>query len=218
VSRRDAARLSAAAGLAIAGIGSNYVALALSERWVRNFPTVPDVLVDRLGFLDLYVVGEIYVVTLVVLFLVMFLRVRAGAFAFLLAQVGMLYAIRGMFLLMLPLGPPAGAPPAAERFSAYPSPHHAYFPSGHMGLLVLLSLMAPARAQPWFWSATALYAVGAMLAKAHYTADLIAAAIFAYAVHAFGTRWLEQRLMVGSAKQGGAGDPRSSKAAAGRIR
>jgi len=188
MSRTDASRLGLAFVIALTGIAWNFAALALSERWIRHFPSVPDVLLDRLPYMDLYRIGEVFVACVVAIFLATFLRDRANHFGHLLALVGMFYAVRGTFLLLLPLGPPIGAPLVAARFSIYPSAGHAYFPSGHLGLLTLLALMSPARYQTLFWGAAALFAVGACLAKAHYSADLIGAVIVAYAVYEFGER------------------------------
>ena len=185
-------RLALGLAIAAAGIGWNYAALALAERWVSRFPSVPDVIVDHLVYVDLYKVGEPFVIAVVAVFLWTFLRARAHDLAYLLALVGVLYAVRGTFLLLLPLGPPLTAPPLETRFSAYPSASHSYFPSGHLGLIAILALMSTARIRPFLWGAAAFFAVGSVLAKAHYVADLLGALIVAYATFAFGERWLRR--------------------------
>jgi membrane-associated phospholipid phosphatase len=87
-------------------------------------------------------------------------------------QIGLAYFIRACFLIFIPIGPPAGSIPATERLSIWGFANHAYFPGGHMGVLVVYAMNLPVkRLRPLMWVLTIVFAIGTILNKNHYTAD-----------------------------------------------
>lgn len=170
------------------GVALHMAALAVAERTAPYFPTVPDLLLDRLPSVNLFAVGEAAFWLFFAVFAVAFLRLRPLPLPRVLLLLGVFYAVRGAFLLLLPLGPPSGALPSDGRFALYPYADHAYFPGGHVGIMLLFALHLPARTRRWFALAAVLFGIGTMLTKAHYTADTLGGLLLGYAVYTWGER------------------------------
>jgi membrane-associated phospholipid phosphatase len=175
--------------IAALGVAVHMAALAVADRTVSQFPTVPDVLLERLPFFNLFAVGEALFWLYLLLFAVAFFRQQPVPLARVLVLLGIYYAVRGLFLLLLPIGPPPGALPITGRFVLFPYPEHAYFPGGHVGLMFLLALHLKSRRLRWaFVAAAVLYGIGTMLARAHYSADTLGGLLLGYAVFVWGDR------------------------------
>ena len=176
------------------GLVLNYVALALADRHAHSFPSVPDIVLDGLPFVDLYAFGEIYLGLFALGFLWVYARQPSRDLPHLLGLVGGFYACRALFLLTLPIGAPMGSTHPELRHSVYPFATHSYFPSGHFGLMCLLALgvRSPLQRRA-FLVAALLFGAGTLLSKAHYTADLLGGGLIAYAVHAWGERGRARR-------------------------
>ena len=170
-------------------------ALALIERYVRTFPSVPDVAQASLPYVNFGLAGELsFVAFLVAALLVIVIR-QPRTLPAILAMVGIFYAIRGLFLFLLPIGAPPTAPLLASRLAIYPFSSHSYFPGGHAGLMSILSLSMTSRSRKAiFFVATALFALGTVIARTHYVADVIGGALVGYAVFS----WVRSHFEIGA--------------------
>lgn len=183
--------------VALAGITIHTLLQTSIDRLVTDFPSVPDVLLARLPYWDLYIIGEMVFWLYLALFAFVYFREHHDL-AHLLILIGLFYGIRGLFLFVLPLGPPADAPPLADHFTLYPYPDHAFFPGGHVGLLILFALQIDRRPlRMAFLAAAVVFGVGSLLSRAHYTADLLGGMLLAYAVAAWG--WHHRAILEQSA-------------------
>lgn len=183
-----------------AGVTLHMMALSIADRYVKTFPPIQDILLQHLPRLNLFVVGELFFAAFLVTFAIVFLRERSKDLPYLLALLGIFYAARGVFLLLLPIGAPLDAPALSNRFVLYPFASHAYFPGGHVGILFLMSRSIHHHLiRPIFLTATILFGVGAMLARAHYTADIIGGLLLAYAVEAWARQHCERMFLAPAA-------------------
>ncbi len=176
------------------GVTIHMLALYSTDRAIGTFPSVPDLFMDRLPLVKFGVWGELYFAALLLFFAWSFFRQRGHDLARVLLLLGVFYALRGVFLFFLPIGMPHGAAPLAERFTFYPYGTHAYFPGGHVGILTIMSLMlANRRTRMVMLLGTLLFGFGTMLAKTHYTADLLGGMLLAYGIVAWGRRYIPWR-------------------------
>jgi hypothetical protein len=186
-------RLSPAAGwlALVGGLTLHMAALASVDRLVPAFPSVPDLLHVPLPYVDFGVPGELaYAVFMLAMGFVLF-RKQPHTVPAILTLLGLFYAVRGVFLFLLPIGMPPTAPPLSERFVLWPFPGHAYFPGGHTGMMTVLSLSVLSR--PWrraFLVATFVFAVGTLLARTHYSADAFGGWLVGYAIVLWGRQHL----------------------------
>lgn len=181
--------VTAAFGIAalVLGLASHMVALASVDALVRDFPSVPDVVHDRLPYFDFGAPGEwAYAVFMLAMVFVLFRR-QPRTVPVILTRLGVFYALRGVFLFLLPIGAPPTAPGLDERFVLWPFAGHAYFPGGHTGMMTVLSLsVAAPRWRRAFLAATFAFALGTMIARTHYTADAVGGWLLGYAVVLWG--------------------------------
>lgn len=187
------------------GVGLHYAALIVVDTNIRSFPTVPDLLMDRLPRLDFPSWTEAFFVFIVAAFAFIFFRRQWRQAPQLLATIGVYYACRAIFLFFLPIGSPLGALPPDSRLNIYGFAAHAYFPGGHIGLLFLMSFFLADRWPRRIMAvATVLFGLGTILAKTHYTADVFGGFLLAYAVWAWSQRHLTDWRWIFAARRKGA--------------
>ena len=176
------------------GFSIHMAAPALIERYVSTYPSVPDVAQASLPYVNFGLAGELcFVAILTAATLVVFIR-QPRTLTGILTMVGIFYGIRGLFLFMLPIGAPPTAPLVSSRFVFYPFPGHAYFPGGHAGLMTILSLsMIDRRWRVGLFAAAALFALGTVIARTHYVADVVGGALIGYAVFS----WVRSHFEIG---------------------
>lgn len=112
-------------------------------------------------------------------------RLQEAATAF-----ALMYLVRAGLTVLTPLAPAQGE----EPFIFSPQ-QYGMFPSGHVGAIVLLLVLTPAdrrRARRAQWLALALMVAGLLLARGHYSIDIVGGLLLGYVVvHALRSwRWL----------------------------
>ena len=179
--------LAVALAVAFLGLEINLGSLKLAERLVPWFPSIPDVIQARLPYVDFGVPGELVFLAFLLTCATLLIARQPRSVASVLCLVGVFYAIRGVFLFLLPIGSPPTAPAAMDRFILYPYPNHAYFPGGHAGLMTILSLsVEDARWRRVLLAVSIVFAIGAVMARAHYTADVVAGGALGYTLVSWG--------------------------------
>ena len=189
-------RITVPAALLIAAVGGavHMAALELIERYVRTYPSVPDVAQASLPYVNFGLAGELTFVAILAAAILVLLVRQPRTLPGILAMIGIFYAIRGVFLFAFPIGAPPTAPLLANRLAIYPFAGHSYFPGGHAGLMTILSLsMTSPRWRATFLSLTALFALGTVIARTHYIADVMGGALVGYAV----LSWVRSHFEIG---------------------
>ena len=180
-----------ACGVAAAGVAVHMACLALVERFVDVYPSVPDVIQSRLPYVDFGVPGELFFLGFVAVLVAVLLRKQIRSVPSVLILLGVFYAMRGVFLFLLPIGSPPTAPALADRFVLYPYAGHAYFPGGHTGMMTICSLaIHDRRWRRALLALTVVFALGTIVSRTHYTADALGGWLLGYAIMSWGRRHL----------------------------
>jgi len=174
--RSIVAMLVAAAGLAV-----HQWLLRLTDLHVDFYPHLADPVLARLPTLGIDRLGEFALAAFIAVFAFHHFRRQPERTPLLFVAIGILYAFRGVFLWLMPIGSPVGAPP--DLLQVYPYSHHSYFPSGHVGFISLCAwLTADRRWRRSFLAVSVVFGLGTLFAKAHYTADLLGALLLSHGV------------------------------------
>lgn len=175
------------AGLAVSVQAGNFV----SNHWATH-PSVHDIVLEHIPYVNLFFIGEMLYWLVLATYLLLYIRYQRAQIPYILCLVGIYYLLRSLFLILLPIGHPFSAPEYGERWSAYPQ--FAYFPSGHLGFLTIITLgLGPIRFHRWFWLLVFFFGVGMIITRAHYTVDILGAVVIAYAVYSFAEKHLRSR-------------------------
>ena len=166
-----------------AGLAVHMSALAAIEQLVPAFPSVPDVVHQRLPYVDFGAPGEWLFFAFLATVFVRLVRQRPADLPRALTMLGVFYAIRGVFLFLLPIGAPPTAPSLDSRFVLWPFARHAYFPGGHAGMMTILAASVASR--PWRRALLAfvvVFAFGTLLARTHYAADALGGILLGWGI------------------------------------
>lgn len=96
------------------------------------------------------------------------------------APFALMYLLRALIMVLTPLAPAQGEGPFVFEAQQY-----GMFPSGHVGVAVLLAMLTPADRR-WErgvqWSMVALMVAGMLLARGHYSIDIVGGMLLSYFV------------------------------------
>lgn len=96
------------------------------------------------------------------------------------AAVAWMYLLRALLMVLTPLGPAQGVGPFIFEPRQY-----GMFPSGHVAVITLLALLTPAdhpRLRRLLWLMVGLMITGLLLARGHYSIDIVGALLLSYFV------------------------------------
>lgn len=96
------------------------------------------------------------------------------------AALAVLYLLRAGIMVLTPLAPAHG-----EGIFVVPPQQFGMFPSGHVAAVTLLALLAPAgrpALRRALWAVVGLMVAGMLLARGHYSIDIVGALLLAYFV------------------------------------
>jgi len=156
----------------------------------KNFKDVPvlrDSILDLLPTLKLGWVFDLLSVISIILFVVYAYKKEFEKIPYFLLMFGIIQITRGIFIVLTPFANPDigvynGFLQSSEMF------RRGLFPSGHTGSAFLAFLLARGPYKIIFL-AIALFLIGfLLLAHGHYSIDIFAAIIFAYAIYSFGEK------------------------------
>ena len=167
--------------VAAAGLAVHQWLLRLADLHVPFFPHLADPVLSKLPTLGIDRIGEFGLMAFIAVFSFYHFRRQPERTPLLFVAIGILFACRGVFLWLMPIGAPLGAPPGLLQL--YPYSNHSYFPRGHVGFISLCAwLSSDVGWRRFFLGVAVVFGMGTLLAKAHYTADLLGALLLSHAV------------------------------------
>ena len=180
----------------IAGMELNFVSQSYLNNYVnegRSLPGLSDLILDNLPFYDvslLYDLFSIISVFVVVIYIVH--KKDYKSIPFFLLMCGIISIVRGIFIVLTPLGNPPLFTGSNTLFNGFSKYEFGVYPSGHVGNAFLLFLMVKNR---WYkfiiLFCLLIIIISLFLAHAHYSIDILSGLFFAYALNSFGERHLK---------------------------
>jgi hypothetical protein len=179
----------------IAGAALNFASQTYLHNYMSEGKTLPmlsDMILDNLPVLDLSLAYDIFCLAIFAVVAVYIVhRKDHKRLPFILLLCGIFFIVRGIFIVLTPFGNPPefmGSDPLFNGFSKY---ELGVYPSGHVGNSFLLLLLVKDKYYRYILSFCLIVIVVALfLSHGHYSIDILSGFFFAYAIKAFGEKYL----------------------------
>ncbi len=181
----------------IAGIELNFISQTYLYNYVNSgkvLPMLPDLILDELPLFNVSLFYDIFsILSFLVFIIYVFHKKDYGRIPFFMLMIGLIGIIRGIFIVLTPLGNPPLFTGSESLFNGFSKYEFGVYPSGHVGDAFLFILMARNRWYKYFLSVClAAIIISLYLAHAHYSIDILSGFFFAYAINAFGEKYLKR--------------------------
>ena len=184
----------------IAGLSINIISqIYLYNNYNKGaiYPEMSDLILDKVPVID---VSIIYYLLVIIIFfaVVMYViqRKEYGRIPYFLLLSGIFYIIRGIFVILTPLGNPPGFNGSDPLFNGFCAYEFGVYPSGHVGNTFLLLLLVNDKIYRYvMWLCMAGIIIALILSHCHYSIDIFSGFLFAYAIKAFGDKHLNMFIL-----------------------
>lgn len=189
------------AGILVLGIQLNFQGQTYLHDYVisgKSLPVLSDMILDHLPYYDISIIYDVFSLVAFAAFIVYVMhRQKYVEVPYFLALVGIFHVIRGIFIVLTPLGHPALFDGTEGLFNGFSKFEMGVFPSGHTGVSFLYFLLARDKAYRAILVLCLLTIIVALfLSRGHYSVDVLSGLFFAYAIKAFGDKYLSNRLII----------------------
>lgn len=159
----------------------------------KNLPLLSDMILDELPVYDVSVFYDIFSIIPVILLLVyIFHKKQYKKVPFFLLMCGLIEIVRGIFIVITPLGNPPGFTGSDTLFNGFSKYELGVYPSGHVGNVFLLFLLIKDRYYRMIILFCLLMVILSLFySHGHYSIDILSGIFFAYAINAFGEKHLK---------------------------
>ncbi len=166
-----------------------------SDYIIKNFnpPVLSDLILDSIISLKIAWVYDILAVLVTILLATYIFTSRLKETPYFLVLFGFLYFLRAIFIILTPLGNPG-----ANNDPLFTGPTFLaglYF-SGHTAEAFLAFLLAKGKPKIIFLVLLFSIIFLLLIARGHYSIDILSGLIFAYAIYMFGEKHLKQNLII----------------------
>ncbi len=180
----------------IAGATLNFASQTYLHNYMSEGKTLPmlsDMILDNLPVIDLSLIYDIFcLVIFAIVGVYLIHRNDQKRFPYILLLCGIFFIVRGVFIVLTPFGNPPqfqGSDPLFNGFSKF---ELGVYPSGHVGNSFLLLLLVNDKIYKYILGACVVIIVFALfLSHGHYSIDILSGFFFAYAIKAFGDKYLK---------------------------
>jgi hypothetical protein len=159
----------------------------------KTLPELSDLILDNLPFFNVSLIYDLFsAVTVIIVIIYIIHRKDYMSIPFFLVMIGILELLRGIFIVLTPMGNPPLFEGTNSLFNGFSKYELGVYPSGHAGCGFLYFLMVKDKWYKWIiFFCLAIVIVTLFFAHAHYSIDILSGLIFAYAIYSFGERHLK---------------------------
>ena len=180
----------------IAGIELNFISQTyLQNQFVnagKTLPELSDMILDKLPLYDVSLIYDLFSsIPVIILIVYIFHKREFNRLPYFLLLMGILEIIRGIFIVITPLGNPPMFTGSNTLFNGFSKYELGVYPSGHVGSAFLLFLMVKDKMyKSMIFVCVIAVILSLFLAHAHYSIDILSGIFFAYALESFGSKYL----------------------------
>jgi membrane-associated phospholipid phosphatase len=180
---------------AIAGAALNFASQTYLHNYMiqgKTLPMLSDLILDNLPVIDFSLIYD--VVCLVILAIVGIYIVHKKDYnrlPYFLMLCGLFYIVRGIFIVLTPFGNPPDFRGSDPLFNGWSKYELGVYPSGHVGNSFLMLLLVNNKTYRYIMGFFLVIVIVALfLSHGHYSIDILSGFFFAYAIKAFGDKYL----------------------------
>jgi hypothetical protein len=183
--------ISLAAGISLNLLSQVYLHNNLSKGAV--FPPLSDLILDQIPVFDVSILYDLFCVLIFFIVAIYFIHKKEyGRIPYFFLLCGIFYIIRALFVVLTPLGNPENFNGSDPLFNGFMKYELGVYPSGHVGNSFLLLLLVNDKVYRYILLFCLLVVVVTLLlAHCHYSIDILSGFFFAYAIKAFGDKYLK---------------------------
>jgi len=179
----------------IVGAAMNFASQTYLHNYMikgKTLPMLSDMILDNLPLIDVSLIYDIF--CLVVIGIVVIYMVHKNDFnrlPYFLLLCGIFYIVRGIFIVLTPFGNPPEFPGSDPLFNGFSKYELGVYPSGHVGNSFLFLLLVKDKIYKYILAfCLAVIIFSLFLSHGHYSIDILSGFFFAYAIKAFGDKYL----------------------------
>jgi len=180
----------------IAGATLNFASQTYLHNYMiqgKTLPMLSDLILDNLPVINL---SLIYDTLCLVIFLIVGIyivhRKDYNRLPYIMMLCGIFFIIRGIFIVLTPFGNPPEFQGSDPLFNGWSKFELGVYPSGHVGNSFLLLLLVNDKIYKYILTFCLLAIIFALfLSHGHYSIDILSGFLFAYAIRAFGEKYLK---------------------------
>jgi membrane-associated phospholipid phosphatase len=159
----------------------------------KTLPMLSDLILDNLPFYNVSFFYDLFsAITVIIVIIYIIHKKDYRSIPFFLVMIGILELLRGIFIVLTPMGNPPLFNGSNSIFNGFSKYELGVYPSGHAGCGFLYFLMVKDKWYRWIiFFCLIIVTVTLLLAHAHYSIDILSGFIFAYAINSFGDKHLK---------------------------
>jgi membrane-associated phospholipid phosphatase len=186
----------------IAGIQLNF----LSQTYLHNYmnegkmlPVLSDLILDHLPYWDIDYLYDIFSLISVTVFIIYIIHKREyKKVPYILLLCGIFHLVRGVFIILTPFGNPPMFDGTQGMFNGFSKFELGVYPSGHIGIAYMYYILAKNKTYRTILLFCVMVIVAALfLSRAHYSIDVLSGIFFAFAIKAYGDKYLAHFIING---------------------
>lgn len=184
-------------GALIGGIQLNFFSQTYLHNYIsegKTLPVLSDLILDNLPYWDIAFIYDIFSLVSVGLFSLYIIHTREyKKIPYFLLLCGIFHIVRGVFIVLTPFGNPPMFDGTEGLFNGFSKYELGVYPSGHTGIAYMYFILAK---NYWYRTAlliSVLIIIAALfLSRGHYSIDILSGIFFAYAIKAYGEKYILQ--------------------------
>ena len=180
--------LSLISGILLNNASQTYLHNYLSQ-W-KTLPMLSDLILDNLPVINVSLIYDSVSLIPIILTAVYFFHKRDyNRLPLFLLLVGILYIVRGVFIVLTPFGNPPMFNGSDPFFHGFANFELGVYPSGHVGNVFLLLLLVKDQMYKLIFGICLIIVIVALfLAHGHYSIDILSGIFFSYAIRSYGEK------------------------------
>ena len=180
----------------IAGKHLNYYSQTYLHYYLQQGKTLPvlsDLILDKLPYWDIDYLYDIFMLVSAFVFIIYVIQKRMyHKIPYFLLLGGLFQLTRGVFIVLTPFGNPELFDGTQGPFNGFAKYELGVFPSGHTGFAYMYFLLAESKYYRMILFLCIFVIISALfLSRGHYSIDVLSGILFAYAIKAFGDKYLK---------------------------